>query len=69
LRILFRGRKEPLECGDDLEFSHFRHRFTRDEIEAELQAAGFRMLDYSEQGDAGLLAGIADDRLPECPIT
>jgi hypothetical protein len=67
-RILFRGRKEPLQRGDDLEFSHFRHRFTRDEIEAELQAAGFRMLDYSEQGDAGSLAAIADDALPERPI-
>jgi hypothetical protein len=67
-RILFRGRKEPLERGDDLEFSHFRHRFTRDEIEAELKAAGFRMLEYSEQGDAGVVAAIADDALPERPI-
>jgi len=68
-RILFRGRKEPLERGDDLEFSHFRHRFTRDEIEAELQAGGFRMLDYSEQGDAGIAAAIADDALLQRPIT
>jgi hypothetical protein len=68
-RILFRGRKEPLERGDDLEFSHFRHRFTRDEIEGELQAAGFRMLDYSEQGDAGIAAAVADDALRGRPIT
>jgi hypothetical protein len=27
------------------------------------------MLDYSEQGDAGSLAAIADDALPERPIT
>ena len=67
-RILFRARKEPLEHGDDLEFSHFRHRFTRDELDAELQAAGFRMLDYTEQGDAGFVAAIADDALPERPI-
>jgi hypothetical protein len=59
-RIFSGARKESLEPGDDLDLSNFIHRFTRAELESELQSAGFRSLDYNEQGDFALVAAIAE---------
>lgn len=49
LRRLARG--EPPEAGDDLA-PNFVHRFTRAEVEAELAAAGFRMVRFEPIGTA-----------------
>ena len=57
-RFLFRGRKEDSEIGDHLSWC-FSHTFTRDEAEAELRAAGFRMVHYSEVGE-GHAVGMAE---------
>lgn len=59
-RIFSRARKDSLEPGDDLELSEFMHRFTRAELEWELQSAGFRLPDYNEQGDFAVVAAIAN---------
>jgi hypothetical protein len=53
---------EPVEEGDDLA-PNFVHRFTRDEIEAELAAAGYRLARFvPETGayDSGWAVGILD---------
>jgi hypothetical protein len=57
-RFLFRGRKEESEPGDHLGWC-FSHNFTRDEVEDELRAAGFRPVYYSEVGE-GHLVGIPE---------
>ena len=57
-RFLFRGRKEEPEPGDHLGWC-FSHTFTREEVEAELRAAGFRPAYYSELGE-GHAVGIAE---------
>jgi hypothetical protein len=57
-RVLFRKRKEQPELGDHLGWC-FSHTFTREDIEAELQAAGFRPVFYSEIGE-GHAVGIAE---------
>lgn len=49
-RVLFRKRKEPSELGDHLGWC-FIHTFTRQDIESELQEAGFRPVFYSEVGE------------------
>ena len=49
-RFLFRGRDEDSEIGDHLGFC-FTHIFTRQEVEEELRAAGFRPVFYSEVGE------------------
>ncbi len=59
-RHLLRGGKEPVSAGDHLEYSRYVHRFTRDEVEGELRAAGFRVAHYSEQSGSGHAVGIAD---------
>jgi hypothetical protein len=41
--------RELVELGDALD-PHFFHFFTREEIVAELEAAGFQLVDYSEVG-------------------
>src|SRR5262245_2427351 len=56
-RFLFRGRKEDSETGDHLSWC-FSHTFTREEVEAELSAAGFQMVHYSEVGE-GYAVGMA----------
>lgn len=46
--LLRRGRHRlPVEVGDALEPNRV-HFFTRDEVEAELEAGGFRMVDYGD---------------------
>jgi hypothetical protein len=57
-RFLFRGRKEGPEPGDHLGWC-FTHTFTREEVEAELRAAGFRPVFYSEIGE-GHAVGISE---------
>ena len=57
-RVIFRKRKEPSELGDHLGWC-FSHTFTREDIEAELQAAGFRPVFYSEVGE-GHAVGISE---------
>lgn len=63
-RFLLRGRREPLELGDHLNWS-FSHWFTREEIEAELRTAGIRPVHFGEVGD-GHAVGIVEsvDQLP-----
>jgi hypothetical protein len=50
-------RGERLELGDDLA-PNFVHRFTRDELAAELQSGGFRLEFYSTRG-TGHAVGVA----------
>lgn len=50
----------PVELGDDLHQIGYVHRFTQQEIEAELKAAGFQMLYYSADGDSGVVAALVD---------
>ena len=57
-RVIFRKRKEQSELGNHLGWC-FSHTFTREDIEAELQAAGFRPVFYSEVGE-GHAVGIVD---------
>ena len=57
-RVIFRKRKEQSELGDHLGWC-FSHTFTREEIEAELQEAGFRPVFYSEVGE-GHAVGISE---------
>jgi len=57
-RVLFRKRKEQSELGDHLGWC-FSHTFTREEIELELRAAGFRPVFYSEVGE-GHAVGISE---------
>jgi hypothetical protein len=56
----FFGDRELLSLGDHLEWRRYVHRFTRDEVEAELRTAGFRLEHYNEQGGDGQAVGIAD---------
>lgn len=59
--LLFRRRRRSLEPGDRLEWSRYVHRFTRDELEAELSIAGFRVVHYSEEtNSSGHAVGIAE---------
>jgi hypothetical protein len=55
-----RGRKEPVEMGDRISYARFVHSFTRDEVEAELRAAGFRSALHGAEGDLGYTVGVAD---------
>lgn len=57
-RFLLRGRKDPTEIGDHLGWC-FSHTFTREEVEAELNAAGFRLVLFSAVGE-GHAVGIAE---------
>ena len=57
-RFLFRGRKEPSELGDHLS-GCFSHTFTREEVETEMSAAGFRLVHFSQVGE-GHAVGIAE---------
>jgi hypothetical protein len=57
-RFVFRGRKEALEVGDHLNWS-YSHWFTREEMEAELSAGGFRMVHFGEPGE-GHAVGIVE---------
>jgi len=59
-RLLLRGRKEPLEMGDRINYARFVHSFTSDEVEAELRAAGFRSAHHGAEGDLGYTVGIAE---------
>jgi hypothetical protein len=58
-RFFFRGNKE-LCPGDHIEWRRYVHRFTRDEVEAELRTAGFRVAHYSEENGDGQAVGIAE---------
>jgi hypothetical protein len=57
-RFLFRGRNEAAEMGDHLSWC-YSHTFVRGEIEAELRAAGFRPVHFSEVGE-GHAVGMAE---------
>jgi hypothetical protein len=59
-RFFLRGREEPLELGDRISFARFVHWFTRDEVEAELKTAGFRVAQHGEKGDLGYAVGFAE---------
>jgi len=59
-RFFLRGDRELLNPGDHLEWSRYIHRFTRDEVEAELRTAGFRIAHYSEESGGGQAVGIAE---------
>jgi hypothetical protein len=59
-RLFLRGDKELSKPGDHLEWRRYLHRFTRDEVEAELRSAGFRIAHYSEEGGSGQAVGIAE---------
>jgi hypothetical protein len=58
-RFFLRGNKE-LDPGDHIEWGRYVHRFTRDEVEAELKTAGFGVAHYSEENGAGQAVGIAE---------
>ena len=57
--LVLRGRR-PSELGDRLSLGHYAHSFTRDELEAEMTMAGFRVAQYSELGERGHAVGIAE---------
>jgi len=57
--FFLRGRKEPLELGDRIEWSRFVHRFTKDELEDELRTAGFRVDYYRESTSDGHAVAIS----------
>jgi hypothetical protein len=60
-RLFLRGRQESLEPGDRLEWSRYVYRFTRDELDAELSLAGFRVVHYSEESaGSGHAVGIVE---------
>lgn len=59
-RFFLRGDRELLNPGDHLEWSRYVHRFSRDEVEAELRTAGFRIAHYGEEGGGGQAVGIAE---------
>jgi hypothetical protein len=50
IRRLVRGRKEPLEIGDHLNWS-YSHWFTREQIESELREAGIRPVHLGNVGE------------------
>ena len=50
--FLLRGRNRPFEAGDRIEWSRYVHRFTRRELEAELEAGGFSLEYYEEDSDS-----------------
>lgn len=51
-------RREPVEMGDNLS-PNYVHHFTRDEVERELRAGGFRMAAFSPQGNGAYASGFA----------
>jgi hypothetical protein len=51
-RFLLRGRRQAIEAGDRLEWSRYVHRFTRQELEAELEDAGFSIEYYGQSTDS-----------------
>ena len=57
-RFLLHGRNEESELGDHLGWC-FHHNFTREQVEDELRAAGFRPAYYSEVGE-GHAVGIVE---------
>lgn len=59
-RFLLRGRKEPLEMGDRISYARFVRSFTRDEVEVELRAAGFKSVHHGAEGDLGYTVGVAE---------
>jgi len=56
-RVLFRGRTEPVEHGDHISWC-FSHAFGREDLDAELKDAGFRLVHFAGTGD-GHAVGIA----------
>lgn len=49
--FVLRARKESFEAGDRLEWGRYVHRFTRQELEAELTEAGFSPAYYGQDSD------------------
>lgn len=58
-RFILCRHKEPLDRGDRLTLDQCIHFFTRDEVEAELRAAGFKLTHFSEE-NYGHAVGKAD---------
>lgn len=58
-RCFLFGKRE-LHPGDHIEWGRYIHRFTREEVESELEMAGFRLAHFSEEGGAGQAVGIAE---------
>jgi hypothetical protein len=59
IRSLRGRRAEPLESGDHLTGRGYHHCFTREELEAEFTASGFRVRHYS-QVDHPYIVGLAE---------
>ena len=57
---LLRKDRDLLDPGDHIEWKRYVHRFTRDELERELEAAGFRVAHYAEEDGAGHAVGSAE---------
>jgi hypothetical protein len=61
-RLVFRAANEqPVELGDSLDARQYLHRFTRDECQAELNAAGFEMVHYRDDFGSGVAVALAKD--------
>jgi hypothetical protein len=54
-RLLSRGRKETPELGDHLTWS-YAHYFVRAELEEELRASGFCLVQFNDRGDSYAVA-------------
>ena len=59
-RFLLRGRKDAVELGDHIEWGRYVHRFSREELAAELNSAGFRVVDYNDGGDYAHAVGVGE---------
>ena len=59
IRSLRGRRAEPLEFGDHVTERGYHNRFTKEELETELKAGGFRVCHYS-QIDHPYAVGVAE---------
>lgn len=59
-RFLLRGRKGAVELGDHIEWGRYVHRFSGEELAAELNSAGFRVVHYSDGADYTHAVGVAE---------
>lgn len=51
VRFVLQAREEIFEVGDHLEWSRYVHRFTQEELHAELTEAGFTLACYGQDSD------------------
>ena len=59
-RFLFRARKESVSPADRLSWNRYDHPFTRNELESELESAGFSLVHFGEENNCGHAVGIAE---------